>query len=157
MRVVRSAGGETDYRGTAAGISELCRMDRPDGSGDFYWGVWRSDWPGAGQAYPALRTVILGPKGTRATFDTHSIPGWQWHDTLSNEGFGALDVAGHRYTVLAIAHEREGFDGNTYHSIITNWRDVATGMTLKTVERQISGQSYGPATTWVATKVEPLN
>ena len=155
-RVVRSTGGVTDYHGSVPGIPELCHMDRPDGSGDFYWGVWRTDWPGAGDAYPALRRVILGPKGTRATFDTHSVPGLQWHDTLVNEGTEPLGVAGKTYTVLRIAHEREGFDGNTYHSIITSWRDVATGATLQTVEKQISGQSYGPGATWTAAKVEVL-
>ncbi len=131
-------------------------MERPDGRGYYYWGVWRTDWPGAGDAYPALRTVILGPVGTRATFDTRSIPGMQWHDSLTNEGTDTLVVDGRTHTVLRLAHEREGFEGNSYHSIITSWRDVATGATLRTVENQISGQSYGPATTWTATKVAAL-
>jgi hypothetical protein len=157
MRVVRSTGDITDYHGTVAAIPELCRLDRPDGSGGaFYYGSWRSDWPGAGDALPALRTAIDGPKGTRASFTTHSIPGWQWHDTIINEGTELLTVGGKTYTVLVIAHEREGFDGNTYHSIIRSWRDVATGMVLKVVETQISGQSYGPATTWTATQVLPI-
>ena len=156
MRVVRSVGGATEYGGTVAGIGELCSLDRPDGRGSFYYGAWRSDWPGAGDAYPALRKVVLGPKGTSATFDTHSIPGMQWHDTLVNEGRDTLMVGGTRYHVLILAHEREGFDGNTYHSVITSWRDVATGLTLKVVEKQIAGQSYGPATTWTAVKVEAL-
>ncbi|MGI4976430.1 MAG: hypothetical protein ACRYG6_05755, partial [Janthinobacterium lividum] len=60
VRVVRSGGGETAYRGTVAGRPELCRMVRPDGAGVFVFGVWRSDWPGAGEALPALRAVIGG-------------------------------------------------------------------------------------------------
>ncbi len=155
-RVVRSAGGVTEYTGTFKGIPELCAMQRPDGAGYFYYGAWRSDWPGAGDAYPALRTVLSGPAGTRASFTTHSVPGMQWVDTLANEGTGTLVVDGQPHVVLQLAHERTGFDGNTYHSIITSWRDVRTGVTLKTTEHQISGQSYGPAATWTAVAVEPI-
>ncbi len=155
-RVTRSAGGVIDYLGTVPGIPELCRMVRQDGAGDFYYGAWRSDWPGAGQAYPAIRAVVTGGPGTRASFVTRSYPGLQWTDTFVNEGNETLDVAGRRYTALRLAHEREGIEGNTYHSVITTWRDVATGVALKVVERQISGQSYGPETTWNAVAVQPL-
>lgn len=153
--VVRSAGGTLDYRGTADGLADLCRVERSDGGGAFYFGVWRTDWPGAGQAYPALHTVILGPKGTQAAFVTRSVPGWQWTDSLVNEGREALTIDGQVYQTLRLSHERNGIEGNTYHSIITSWRDIATGVNLKVVETQISGQSYGPATTWTATRVDP--
>ena len=156
MRVVRSAGGTIDYLGTASGLAELCREQRADGPGDYYFGVWRSDWPGAGDAYPALRTVILGPPGTSARFVTRSVPGLQWNDSFVNAGVESLTIDGHTYRTLKVAHEREGIEGNTYHSIITQWRDVATGMALKVVEDQIAGQSYGPATTWTATPAGPL-
>ena len=156
IRVVRSAGGLLDYRGSVGGIAELCRIERPDGTGDFYFGVWRTDWPGAGLAYPALHTVILGPKGTRVDFVTRSIPGWQWKDSLINEGTETLTIDGRLYQTMKVAHERDGIEGNTYHSIITSWRDIATGVNLKVVEDQISGQSYGPATTWTATRVDKL-
>ncbi len=156
-RVMRSSGSATEYRGTVPGMPDLCVESRPDGDGRFYFGSWRSDWPGAGEAYPALRAAVLGPKGTSVTFDTHSVPGMQWHDTIRNEGMETLVVDGRSYTTLVIAHEREGFDGNTYHSVISSWRDVATGLTLKTVERQIAGLSYGPSTTWTATEVTPLD
>ena len=65
-------------------------------------------------------------------------------------------MGGQAYTTLMLAHERQGFDGNTYHSIITTWRDVATGVALKVVENQISGECYGPGTTWTATQVLAL-
>ncbi len=155
-RIVRSAGGVIDYHGTVPGIPELCRVTRADGAGEFYFGVWRSDWPGAGQAYPALHAVLMGPEGTHASFITRSVPGLQWTDTLTNGGMETLTIDGHRYQALRLAHEREGIEGNTYHSVITSWRDVLTGMALQTVERQIAGQSYGPATTWHAVKVETL-
>ena len=75
VRVVRSIGGTVDYLGSGPGIPELCRMRRTaDGEGEFYLGIWRSDWPGAGQAYPAIRIAIHGPAGTRTSFVTRSFP-----------------------------------------------------------------------------------
>ena len=156
MQVVRSAGGTLDYQGTVPGINQLCHVQRADGVGEFYFGVWRSDWPGAGDAFPALVAVLHGPVGTKASFTTRSVPGWQWQDTLVNEGIAPLTVAGKTFQALRLAHERTGIEGNTYHSIITSWRDVATGVTLKVVENQIAGQSYGPSTTWQATDVRVL-
>ncbi len=156
VRVVRSRGGVTDYLGAVPGIPDLCHVRRGDGEGDFYFGVWRSDWPGAGQAYPALVATVRGPSGTRTEFVTRSVPGWQWADSFVNEGIEPMVVDGRTYQVLKLAHERRGIEGNFYHSIITSWRDVATGVTLKTVEDQIAGQSYGPNTTWTADRVEPL-
>lgn len=157
LRVVRSAGGTIDYLGTVPGVPELCRSRRTsDGDGEFYLGIWRSDWPGAGQAYPAMRAAIHGPKGTRTSFTTRSWPQLQWIDSFTNEGVEPVVVAGKSRPALRIAHEREGIEGNTYHSIITVWKDLATGATIRTNEYQISGQSYGPETTWHALRIEPL-
>ena len=157
VRVVRSAGGTVDYLGSVPGIPELCRLQRTrDGEGDFYLGVWRSDWPGAGQAYPAIRAAIHGAAGTRTSFVTRSVPGMQWIDSFTNEGVGTVIVGGTARQALRLAHEREGIEGNTYHSVITQWKDLATGAVLKTVEHQISGQSYGPNTTWDAVRIETL-
>ena len=156
LRVVRSRGGMVDYLGAVPGIPALCHMRRADGEADFYLAAWRSDWPGAGQAYPALWAVLHGPKGTRADFVTRSVPGLQWTDSFTNEGIETVQVGGTGHPALRIAHERNGIEGNTYHSIITQWRDLATGVTLKTVENQIAGQSYGPDTTWQAVRIETL-
>lgn len=155
-RVVRSAGGVVDYFGAVPGLPELCRIRRGDGEGDFYLGVWRSDWPGAGLAYPAIRAAMHGPAGTRTSFVTRSVPGLQWTDSFTNEGVEAVTVNGDIRPALRLAHEREGIEGNTYHSVITSWKDLATGVTLKTVEQQIAGQSYGPSTTWQAVGIETL-
>ena len=88
--------------------------------------------------------MISGPKGTREEFVTRTLPGLQWSDVFVNEGRESLTVDGHVYRTLRMSHERDGIEGNTYHSIITNWRDVRTGVILKVFENQISGQSYGP-------------
>ena len=53
ITVVRSRGGATVYSGTVYGLPDLCRVQAAGDSGDFYFGLWRTDWPGAGQAYPA--------------------------------------------------------------------------------------------------------
>lgn len=156
-RVLRSRGGTVDYLGTMPGIPELCHMRRTvDGEGYLYLGIWRADWPGAGEAYPAMRAAMHGPKGTRTDFVTRAIPGQQWKDSFTNEGVETVTVDGQPHRALRLAHEREGIEGNRYHSIITLWKDLETGMTLKTVENQIAGQSYGPDTTWEATRIEHL-
>ena len=156
LRVERSAGGTIDYLGTAPGVPELCRMRRGDGEGEFYMGVWRSDWPGAGLAYPEIRAAMTGEKGTRTTFVTRSWPGLQYTDSFVNEGIETVMVDGVPHRALRLAHEREGIEGNTYHSIITSWKDLRTGVSLRTVEGQISGKSYGPDTTWQAVRVVPV-
>ena len=156
IRVVRSRGGVTDYLGSVPGIADLCRMNRADGNGEFYMAIWRSDWPGAGLAYPVLRRVIHGQRGARESFVTRSWPDLQWTDSFTNEGIETVVVDGVSRPALRIAHEREGIEGNTYHSIITSWFDLATGANLRTHENQISGQSYGPNTTWQAVRLERL-
>lgn len=156
VRVLRSNGPATEHRGVYPGIPELCYQIRGTAPGYYYLGIWKSDWPGVGDAYPAMKTAIDGPKGTRTKFITRAWPGWQWIDSFTNEGIETMTVGNQVHRVLRLAHEREGIEGNTYHSIITVWRDVATGVPLKTVEDQISGQSYGPNTTWQAVKIETL-
>ena len=89
-------------------------------------------------------------------FVTRSYPGLQWTDTIINEGSEPLVIDGRTYRTLKMAHERQGIEGNTYHSVITVWRDIRTGANLKVVETQISGESYGPGTTWTATRVEAI-
>ena len=156
LRVVHSAGEPTTYNGTYPGIPDLCRLGPGGPQGYFYFGIWRMDWPGAGAAYPAMKTAINGPAGTRVAFVTRSYPGLQWTDTIINEGVEPLVIDGKTYRTLKMAHEREGIEGNTYHSIITVWRDIQSGANVKVVENQISGQSYGPETTWTAVRIDPV-
>ena len=155
-RVVHSVGVPTEYRGVYPSVPDLCYVIHGDDRGYFYFGSWKIDWPGAGSAYPAMKTAIVGPKGTRTSFVTRALPGLQWIDSFTNEGVEDLTVGARPYHTLKLAHEREGIEGNTYHSIITVWRDVATGVALKVVEDQIAGQSYGPTTTWEAVRVESV-
>lgn len=156
IRVVHSVGAPTTYTGVYPGIAELCHLGPSGTGGYFYYGIWSMDWPGAGAAFPAMKTAINGAPGTRVAFVTRSYPGLQWTDTIINEGIEPLVINGRTHRTLKMAHEREGIEGNTYHSIITVWRDTQTGANVKVVENQISGQSYGPETTWTATAIEPI-
>ena len=156
MPVFHSVGTPTTYTGVYPGIPELCHLGPTGAGGYFYYGIWNMDWPGAGAAFPAMKTAINGPLGTRVAFVTRSYPGLQWTDTIINEGIEPLLVNGRTYRTLKMAHEREGIEGNTYHSIITVWRDTRSGANVKVVETQISGRSYGPDTTWTAIGIDPL-
>ena len=156
IQVERSRGGVIDNLGSVVAIPDLCRITRSGDTGNYYYGIWKTDWPGAGDAYPAIKSVILGSLHARASFITRSVPGWQWTDTFVNEGIESVEVDGRFYTTLRIMHERNGIEGNTYHSVITSWRDIKTGVALQTYEQQISGQSYGPDTTWRAVKLRPI-
>ena len=156
VRVLRSNGPATEHNGIYKDVPDLCYQIRGGTPGYYYYGVWNMEWPGAGDAYPAVKTAINGPKGTRTSFITRALPGLQYVDSFVNEGLEPMTIGNRTYQVLRIAHEREGIEGNTYHSVITVWRDVATGVALKTVENQIAGQSYGPNTTWQAVGVEPI-
>ncbi len=146
--VQRSVGGAVQYAGTVEGHPDLCWVQRGDARMSKFWfGVWNLEWPGADDFGAGMRKVLNGPPGTAVTFDTQSAPGMQWHDTLRNRGFEELNVLdGPRHT-LRVEHEREGFGGNTYHSIITQWREVATGMTIYQNYQHISGHPE-PGTSW---------
>ena len=156
IRVMHSVGAPTLYTGAYPGIAELCHLGPIGAGGYFYFGIWNMEWPGAGAAYPAMKTAIDGKVGTRVAFVTRSNPGLQWTDTIINEGIEPLVINGRTYRTLKMAHERDGIEGNTYHSIITVWRDTQTGANVKVVENQISGRSYGPETTWTAVDIEPI-
>lgn len=118
------------YLGADPADPEACRMMRGGAEKRFWFGVWDTEWPGADAARIALRQVFAGPPGTVARFDTIAAPGYAWHETLRHDGFEDLRVLGTVFHTMKVSHEREGFDGNTYHSIITSWRDIETGMTV---------------------------
>ena len=145
--VDRSVGPTTVYLGTDSADPELCRIKRGSDVEEFYFGTWNKAWPGAEAARRALRRVYAGPPGTSVTFDVSAGPGLQWHDTLRNGGIESLRVLGQVFPTMRVVHEREGFDGNSYHSIITGWKDLATGMTIYQNYQHISGHPE-PGAAW---------
>ncbi len=137
--VLRSTGLLFQYLGSEPGQPDVCLVLRNSAQAELYSGIWDKAWPGAEAARIALRKVITGPAGTSAAFDTVVAPGIEWHETVRNEGTEDLEVLGRTFHTVKIAHERVGFGGNTYHSIVTNWKDVQTGMILYSNYQHISG------------------
>ena len=151
--VDRSVGSTLIYLPADPARPEICRIVLRGGAvAEFIYGTWRTDWPGAEQALPAIRAVYAGGPGTTARFDTIAAPGYAWHETIRNDGFEDLNIAGARRRTMKVTHEREGFDGNTYHSIITQWKDVATNMTVYQNYIHIAGRPE-PGVAWEALTV----
>jgi hypothetical protein len=138
--VERTTGLLVEYLGADPSDPELCLSRRGGKPFPAWFGVWATEWWGAGDARIALRTVLYGPPGTVARFDTNAGPGLRWHETLINEGVEDIPLLGRRYRTQRIAHEREGFDGNTYHSVVTQWREIDSGMVVYQNYRHISGR-----------------
>ena len=145
--VDRSVGATAVYLGANPADPELCRMKRGNSVEEFYFGTWNKVWPGAEAAHQALKQIYAGPPGTSVTFDVSAGPGLQWHDTIRNGGVEDLNVLGQVFRTMRVVHEREGFDGNSYHSIITQWKDVTTGMGIYQNYQHIAGHPE-PGTSW---------
>ena len=156
-RVERTVGGAVVYLGAVPGIPELCRMRRGDAPEQaFYLAVYASEWPGAGLAYPVIRRVMHGPKGTMEEFITQAGPGYEWRDIYVNEGVEEVGLPGSRTVrAMRIAHERIGINGNAYRSVITQWKELATGMIVHQEYRPLSGRPVTGAA-WQATSVAGL-
>lgn len=139
--VTRSPGPPIEYLGATAGNPDLCRV-RFGGGPEFplYFGIWADAWPGADEAYAALKQVIAGPLGTAVSFRTSAAPSAQWLDVIRNEGVEDLNVAGRVRPALKIAHYREGIEGNVYRSVTTGWKEVSSGMMIYVSYRHISGR-----------------
>ncbi len=145
--VERSVGPATVYLGSDPADPALCRIRRGTDTGTFWFGAWNTAWPGADAARAGFASIWNGPTGATAKFDVSAGPGLQWHETLRNEGPETLRVLDHSYRTIRYSHEREGFDGNTYHSIITQWRDIETGLSIYQNYQHISGHPE-PGGSW---------
>ncbi len=110
--------------------------------------IWLTAWPGADVARTALKQVIEGRTGEVVGFDVHMMPGAQWHDLIRNEGVEDINLLGTTYHAVKFSHYREGFDGNTYRSVSTVWKDIPTGMMLYATYNHIAGRPEldGPLT-----------
>ncbi len=139
-RVEQRGGPAMEFFGADPSNPDLCRMRIDNQSPTAWYGIWVTDWPGADQAYPALKRVIQGPTGTVAAFDTIVEPGIEWHDLIRNEGLEDLPLLGKTYRALKISHYREGFGGNTYRSVSTVWKDLPTGLLLYGTYQHIAGR-----------------
>ncbi|MGI4945258.1 MAG: hypothetical protein ACRYHQ_32630 [Janthinobacterium lividum] len=136
---VETKGGPTfEYLGTTD-TPDLCRMRIGGEEVQAWYGIWLTSWPGADNAHPALKQVVSGRTGDVVGFDVRMGPGYAYHDLLRNEGIERVKILDATYQAMRLSHYREGFEGNTYRSVATAWKDMATGMILYSTYQHISG------------------
>ena len=139
-RLEQKGGPTMTFSGADPSDPDLCLMTVGGDPVRAWYDIWVTNWPGAADARGALRAVIAGPSGTVAGFDTHMLPGMQWHDLVRNEGVEDIYLLGHAYHALKISHYREGFDGNDYRSLSTIWKDIPSGVLLFGTYQHIAGR-----------------
>ena len=136
---VETKGGPTfEYLGGTA-TPDLCRVRIGGEEVQAWYGIWLTTWPGAEQAYPAMKRVIAGRTGDVVGFDVRMAPGYAFHDLLRNEGIESIRLLGTTYRAMKLSHYREGYDGNFYRSVSTVWKDMASGMLIYGTYQHISG------------------
>ena len=138
-RVEQKGGPTMEYLGSVPGTPDLCRMRVGGETAEAWYGVWLTDWPGADLAYPALKTVIAGGTGATEGFDSRTGPDTAYHDFIRNEGVEHIKLLGHTYDAIKLAHYREGYDGNSYRSVSTIWKDVPSGLLIYGTYQHIAG------------------
>ncbi len=139
-RLEQKGGPTMNFGGADPSDPDLCLVTVEGQQSRAWYDIWETDWPGAADARVALRTVINGPSGTIAGFDTHMAPGMQWHDLVRNEGVEDIFLVDRAYHALKISHYREGFDGNDYRSVSTVWKDIPSGVLLFGTYDHIAGR-----------------
>ena len=98
-----------------------------------------TSWPGADYARRGLQRVLQSKTGDVVGFDVVMAPGYAYHDLIRQEGIETINILGTVYRAMKISHYREGFDGNTYRSVTTGWKDLASGMIIYATYQHISG------------------
>lgn len=139
-RVEQRGGPAFEYLGASPASPELCRIRIGSDTVEAWQAIWLTAWPGADAARPLLKQVIEGRTGTVTGFDLRMLPGMQWHDLMRNEGIEDISLLGKTYRAVKISHYREGFEGNTYRSVSTVWKDIPTGMILYATYNHIAGR-----------------
>ena len=139
-RVEQKGGPTMEYAGASPTDPDLCLMKVGGEDVQAWYGIWATTWPGADYARRALQRVMNSRTGDVVGFDTAATPEIKWHDLLRQEGIEDIKLLGRTYTAMKLSHYREGFDGNTYRSVSTVWKDVATGLLIYGTYQHISGQ-----------------
>lgn len=138
-RVEQKGGPTFDYLGVNPANPDLCRMNVGGENVEGWYGIWLTDWPGAAAGYTALTRIMQHGAGAVEGFDVIMGPGYAFHDLIRNEGVETIRILDHTYRALKISHYREGFQGNTYRSVATVWKDIPTGLLLYSTYQHISG------------------
>ncbi len=137
--VTQIDGVVTSYHGSIAGRPALCRVQIGGTDVEAWYGIWLTTWPGADQAAAAMDRLIHGKTGQTEAFDVRMSPTFSFHDVLRNDGVETIRLIGRTYQALKISHYREGAEGNSYRSVTTGWKDMASGMLLYVTYQHISG------------------
>jgi hypothetical protein len=138
-RVEQKGGPTFEFLGASAANPDLCRMRVGGQVVEAWYGIWLTVWPGADTAYRALQRVINSRTGDAVGFDVSAGPGLQWHDIIRHDGVEDIKLLGKTYRAVKLAHYREGYDGNTYRSVATVWKDLASGMLIYATYNHIAG------------------
>ena len=139
-RVEQKGGPTMEYNGASPTDPDLCLMKVGGEDVQAWYGIWATAWPGADYARRALQKAMGSRTGDVVGFDTVATPDLKWHDLIRLEGIEDIKLLGKTYTAMKLSHYREGFDGNTYRSVSTIWKDVPTGMLIYGTYQHISGQ-----------------
>lgn len=127
------------YQGASPNDPTLCRIKVGNDTIEAWYGIWATAWPGADFAHRALDRILASHTGDVAGFDTQATPDLKWHDLVRLEGIEDIRILGTTYTALKLSHYREGYDGNTYRSLSTVWKDIPTGLLIYGTYQHISG------------------
>ena len=138
-RVEQKGGPTMEYLGASPSDPDLCLMRIGGEAVEAWYGIWATAWPGADYAHRGLARVIASRTGDVVGFDT-ATPDAKWHDLIRLEGIEDIKLLGRIYSAMKLSHYREGFDGNTYRSVSTVWKDVPTGLLIYGTYQHISGQ-----------------
>ena len=137
---VEQRGGPTiTYDGADPATPELCHMRFDGQAAEAWFGIWLTNWPGADRASAAIKRLLQGRTGDTEGFVVRMTPERTYYDILRNEGIEQLSLLGRTYQTIKISHYREGASPNTYRSVVTGWKDVATGMLVYVTYQHISG------------------
>lgn len=139
-RVEQKGGPTMEYGGASPTDPDLCLMKVGGEEVQAWYGIWATAWPGADYARRALQKIMNSRTGDVVGFDTAATPEIKWHDLIRLEGIEDIKLLGRTYTAMKLSHYREGFDGNTYRSVSTIWKDIPTGMLIYGTYQHISGQ-----------------
>ena len=146
-RVDTRGGPSFEYLGAKPDEPDLCLMKIGGEPVEAWYGIWLNTWPGADLARRGLQRIMRSRTGDVVGFDVvipantpPGFPGAAYHDLIRQDGVEDITLLGVTYKALKLAHYREGFDGNTYRSVSTVWKDIATGMLIYGTYNHIAGR-----------------
>lgn len=138
-RIEQRGGPTMEFVGVSPEDPTLCLMKVGGEPFEAWFGIWGKTWPGAEYARRGLARVMSSRTGDVVGFDVTPAPEAQWHDLIRLEGIEDIKLLGTVYKAMKLSHYREGFNGNTYRSLSTVWKDIDSGLIIYGTYQHISG------------------